>query len=92
MGLYFEYKAEAFGKFKDWHTEYENKLGAKLKHLRTDNDLEFVSDQFNNFSRQKGISRHKTMSNTPQPNCLAERMNRTLLERVRCMLLTARLP
>lgn len=70
-------KAEAFGKFKEWHTEYENKLGAKLKHLRTDNGLEFVSGQFNDFCKQNGISRHKTVSHTLQQNGLAERMNRT---------------
>lgn len=43
-------KADVFGKFKEWHTEYENKLGTKLKHLRTDNGLEFVSYQFNDFA------------------------------------------
>ncbi|KAE8683864.1 hypothetical protein F3Y22_tig00111166pilonHSYRG00202 [Hibiscus syriacus] len=42
--------------------------------------------------RKNGITRHKTVRNTPQQNGLAERMNRTLLKRVRCMLLNAGLP
>ncbi|WVZ13024.1 hypothetical protein V8G54_017554 [Vigna mungo] len=59
----------------------------KLKCLRTDNRLEFVSEEFNGFCKEKGIRRHRTVVGTPQQNGLAERMNRTILERVRCMLL-----
>ncbi|GJS97043.1 gag-pol polyprotein [Tanacetum coccineum] len=43
------------------------------------------------FTKQKGIKRHFTMSYTPQQNGVAERMNRTLLERARAMLATASL-
>ena len=64
----------------------------KLKVLRTDNGLEFVSEQFNEFYRKIGIKRHKTVPHTPQQNGLAERMNKTILERVRCMLLSVGLP
>jgi transposase InsO family protein len=66
-------------------------MGTKLRGLRTDNGLEFVYEQFNEFCRLKGIKRHMTVPRTPQQNGLAERMNKTLLERVRCMLLGARL-
>ena len=55
--------------------------------LRTDNGLEFVSEQFNEFCRKRGIKRHRIVAYAPQQNGLAERMNMTLLERVRCMLL-----
>ena len=34
----------------------------------------------------KGIARHKTMRMTPQQNRFAERMNRILMNKVRCML------
>jgi len=67
-------------------------MGTKLKGLRTDNGMKFVSEQFNEFCRLKGIKRHRTVPRTPQQNGLAKRMNRTLLERVRCMLLGAGLP
>ena len=63
-----------------------------MKVLRTNNGLEFVSDQFNTFYTHHGIKRHKIVAGTPQQNGLAERMNRTILERVRCMLLGAGLP
>jgi len=85
-------KSDTFGKFKEWHTLIENQMGTKLKVLRTDNGLEFVSEQFNEFCRLKGIKWHRTVPRTPQQNGLVERMNRTLLERVRCMLLGAGLP
>ncbi|KAA0060416.1 retrotransposon protein, putative, Ty1-copia subclass [Cucumis melo var. makuwa] len=39
-----------------------------------------------------GNSRHRTVTYTPQQNGVAERMNRTLIERVRCMLSEAKLP
>jgi len=85
-------KLEAFQKFIEWHTLIGNQLGTKLKVLRTDNGLEFVSEQFNEFCRKVGIKRHKIVSHTPQQNGLAERMHKTILERVRCMLLSAGLP
>ena len=54
--------------------------------LRTDNGLEFCNEEFEMFCKNQGILRHKTVRNAPQQNGLVERMNRTLLNRVRCML------
>lgn len=85
-------KNDTFEKFKDWHTQIETQLGTKLKCLRADNGLEFVSEQFNKFCRNLGIQRHGTVIGTPQQNGLAQRMNRTILERVRCMLLGTSAP
>ena len=70
----------------------EFKTRKKLKKLRTDNGLEFLNFEFDQFSRDEGIVRHKTVSYTPQQNGLVERMNRILLERVRCMMLEAGVP
>ncbi|KAH9770761.1 hypothetical protein KPL71_012475 [Citrus sinensis] len=66
-------------------------LDRKVKRLRTDNGLEYCSKEFDEFCREKGIARHKTVRHTPQQNGLAERMNRTLVEKVRCMLFSANL-
>ena len=38
------------------------------------------------FFKKEGISRHFTVRDTPQQNGVAKRMNRTLLEKARCML------
>lgn len=85
-------KDEAVIRFKEWLQMIENKSDRKVKHLRTNNGLEYFSEQFNQLCKSKGITRHKTLAETPQQNGLAERMNRTLLERVRCMLIHAGLP
>ena len=67
----------------------ENQTGKKIKRLRTDNGLEFCWSEFDQFCKDEGIARHRTVRNTPQQNGVAERMNQTLLERVRCMLSNA---
>ncbi|GJU35103.1 retrovirus-related pol polyprotein from transposon TNT 1-94 [Tanacetum coccineum] len=84
-----KHKSEAFEKFKHWKILIENQTGRKIKRLRTDNGLEFCSREFNDFCRDEGIARHYTVRYTPQQNGVAERMNRTLLERTRCQLLNA---
>lgn len=58
----------------------EKQTGKQVKRLRTDNGLEFCNDEFNEFCKNKGIARHRTVRMTPQQNGVAERMNRTLLE------------
>ncbi|GJX82833.1 retrovirus-related pol polyprotein from transposon TNT 1-94 [Tanacetum coccineum] len=67
-------------------------LGRKLKKLRTDNGLEFCNQEFNNLCMKSGIERHLTVAGTPQQNGLAERMNRTLLNKVMCLLIQSGLP
>lgn len=60
-----------------------------MKKLRTDNGLEFCSIEFNQYCIREGIQRHKIVSYTTQQNGLAERMNKTLLERMRRMMVGA---
>ena len=82
----------AFQRFKEWKKLVEVQTGRKVRKLRTYNGLEFVNEEFENFCVQEGILRHKIVRYTPQQNGLVERMNKTILERVRCMLLSANLP
>ena len=85
-------KHEAFERFKYWKAMVELRSGRKVKKLRTDNGWEFVKYEFEKFCQTEGIVRHKIVTYTPQQNGLAERMNKTILERVRCMLDSANLP
>ena len=62
-----------------------------MKCLRIDNKLEFCSDEFNTLCKKEGIVRHHTICHTPQQNGVTERMNRTLMEKIRCMLSNAQL-
>ena len=84
-------KDQALEKFKVWKSLVENQSGFKFKCLRTDNGLEFCSKEFEEYCQKHGIKRHKTVRFTPQHNGLAERMNKTLVDKTRCMLINSKL-
>ncbi|GJW32315.1 retrovirus-related pol polyprotein from transposon TNT 1-94 [Tanacetum coccineum] len=89
--FFLKHKDEVFPTFKEWKVLIENQTGKKIKKLRTDNGLEFCGESFNALCRKYGIARHHTLVRTPQQNDIAERMNRTIMEKVRCMLSHANL-
>jgi len=72
--------------FKKFKALVENQTGRNIKKLRTENGLEFVELEFDEFCVVNGIARYKTLVGKPQQNGVAERINRTLLEKARCML------
>lgn len=59
--------------------------------LRTDNGTEYVNQVLENFLKKSGIRFQTTTPYTPQQNVLAQRMNRTIVEKTRCMILDAKL-
>lgn len=83
------HKDEVLSVFLNWKKMVENQTGRKIKVLRTDNGGEYTSDPFHKACREEGIVRHLTVPRTPQQNGVVVRLNRTLLEKVRCMLLQA---
>jgi hypothetical protein len=64
----------------------EKQTERKLKVLRTDNAMEFCFTNFKSFYRKEGIIRHHTIPHTPKQIRVAERMNRTIISKARCML------
>ena len=60
-----KHKDQVFGKFKEWKSLVENQTGLKVKKLRTDNGLEFCSQEFDRFCADHGIARHRTVRLTP---------------------------
>ena len=70
----------------------ERETGKKLKCLRSDNGGEYTSKEFDSYCKRQGIRHEKTVPRTPQHNGVAERMNRTIMERVRSMISMAKLP
>jgi transposase InsO family protein len=83
------HKNEAFPIFRKFKALVENQTRRKIKKHRTDNGLEFCETDFNEFRTEHGIARHKTLVGKPQQNGVAERINRTLLERAHCILSNA---
>ncbi|KAL6326351.1 hypothetical protein AAG906_007856 [Vitis piasezkii] len=63
----------------------------KLKSVRANNGGEYRGP-FEQYCRSHGIKLEKMVPKTPQQNGVAKRMNRTICDRIRCMLSHAKLP
>ena len=63
-----------------------------MKTLRTDRGGELASNQFSQFCKDNGIHRQLTAAYTPQQNGVAERKNRVIVEKARCLLKSKGLP
>lgn len=59
--------------------------------LRTDNGLKFCNKMFDDFCIEDGIMSHKIVRYTSQQNILGEMMNKSLIDRVRYILIHSRL-
>ena len=70
----------------------ENQCQEKLKTLRSDNGKEYVNEKVKQLLESKGIRHETSIPYNPQQNVRAERINRTLLDKARCMLIEAGLP
>lgn len=77
--------------FKEFVAQVERSTSQKLKCVRSDNGGEYRGP-FETLCKSHGIRMEKTPPKTPQLNGIAERMNRTIGERFRCMLSHAKLP
>ena len=64
----------------------ENLYERKIKFLQSYNGGEYTSNEFETYQRNEGIIHQKSIPKTPEQNGVAERFNRTIMEKVRCML------
>jgi reverse transcriptase-like protein len=64
----------------------------KIKCLRSDRGGEYLSEEFSVHLKKAGTVRKLTVHDTPEHNGVAERLNRTLMEKVRAMLHDSDLP
>ena len=71
--------------FKQFQALSERQIGKKLKCIRSDNGGEYIVP-FDNFCKSQGIRHQKTPPKALQLNGLAERKNKTLVERVKFVL------
>ena len=60
--------------------------------LRSDNGTEYLNHNLGDFLKSKGVLHQTTTRYTPEQNGAAERLNRTILERVRAMLEDSGMP
>lgn len=79
-------KNEALKCFKEFKAKVENQLGKKIKILRSDNGREFCNNQFDDYLKENGIIHQRSNNYTPEQNGLCERLNRSVVEKARCLL------
>lgn len=84
-------KCDVFSCFKQFMSMVENQKGKQIKCLRTDNGGEFCGSEFEGFLKRVGILHQKTNPYRPERNGLCERLNRTIVEKARCLLFDANL-
>ncbi|KAG5868994.1 hypothetical protein JTB14_004769 [Gonioctena quinquepunctata] len=76
-------KDEANQNLIDFVQEIERQKEVKVKAMRLDNGGEYISNSFISYCRKNCIISEYTIPYTPQENGTAERMNRTLLNKIR---------
>ncbi|KAL0378491.1 UNVERIFIED_CONTAM: Copia protein [Sesamum radiatum] len=102
MCIYFlEHKAEALDAFKVFKAEVEKQCDKRIKIVRSDRGGEYFGrytkggqapGPFAKFLAEQGIVAQYTMPGSPDQNGVAERRNRTLLDMVRSMMASSKLP
>ena len=85
-------KSDAADVLMRWIPQVETQTGRKLKRLRSDNGGEFLSGKFTDWLSLRGTVQQTTPSYSPQSNGIAERMNRTLQDKARTIMLESGLP
>lgn len=90
--VYFlKYKNEVVAIFKKFKNYVENQTGKKIRNLRSDNGTEYENKQMDLICEEFGIHHQFSLPYTPEQNGVAERFNRTLVEKCRCMLADSKL-
>lgn len=72
-------------------SQLEVVAGRRVKSVRSDRGGEYTAGRLQDFFNSKGILHQTTAPYTPEQNGRAERLNRTLLERVRTLLVESKL-
>ena len=85
-----KHKSEAPDAFKKILLAWERQHDSRVQCVRTDRGEEYAA--FNKWCDEQGIQRERSAAYKPQQNGRAERLNRTLTERTRAMLLQSDIP
>jgi hypothetical protein len=85
-------KSDAFTSYKDYEAWCDTHLDACVKILHSDRGGEYLGKEFTLYLKSKGMAQKLTVHDTPQHNCVAERHNRTIVERIHALLHSSGLP
>jgi len=79
-------KDEARAAVKGWIRNLQTQSGVKVKRVRADNADELMGAEMQAFYKDEGITPEPSTPYTPEQNGVAERFNRTLMNRTRAVL------
>ena len=82
-------KSEVLAQFKQFEAKATSQSGNQIGTLRTDNGGEYTSKEFEEYLVEKGIHHETSIPYTPEQNGVAERLNRTLCEKAKAMMVHA---
>jgi hypothetical protein len=85
-------KDETFDSYKTYEAWLKTQYDILIKMLHTDRGGEYMSNAFSEHLRKAGTIRRLTVHDTPEYNGVAERFNRTAIEKVRALLYKTGLP
>jgi transposase InsO family protein len=86
FGYLLKNENQTFKMFLEFKALVENQTGLKIKSLGSDNGGEFCNKTFDDFLAKNGIIHETTVPYSPQQNGVAERLNRTAIEKARPVL------
>jgi hypothetical protein len=85
--IYFlKHKSEVCNILKEFKAVAEKQSDKRTKIIRSDNAKEYVNNHVNNFFKRNGICRQLSVAYTQQ-NRVAEKANRTTVEKAKMMLI-----
>ena len=84
-------KDQVLDMFKHFQANIERETGRQLKCVPSDNGGEYIRP-FDQYFTNHDIRHENTVKKIPQHNGVAKIINRTILERVRCLLSHSKLP
>ncbi|KAJ9507798.1 hypothetical protein QJQ45_019293, partial [Haematococcus lacustris] len=87
-----KHKSDAPAALRDMVTLLQRRLGHKVVYLRTDRGGEYIGAETQQWLRSEGITHQQTAPRNPTMNGSAERVNRTIMECVRAMMLASGVP
>ena len=89
-GYIMENKSDVFEYFKIYEAMSTAHFNCKISRFHCDDGIEYISDKIAKFFQVKEIQYEFTKRYTPQQNGVAERMNRNICEKARCLILNSK--
>ena len=86
------HKSYTFAMFQKFHAKVVGETGERIGVLKTDGGGEYRSREFAEYLCKHQIAHEVTVPDLAEMNGIAERMNRTILEKAKCMCVHADLP